>query len=308
MTLPGRYAAQLFEYVRTQHPRSLTGIEEAREIDPARFDHYADLLLGWAERVLGPSAVARTVDSFVRFSIGVNLSQGRYELDGHYENQSYQDCYDNVYSQQETMDDYLWGVYLTNFLWAHHLELSKFFEDRFLSRLPANARIVELAPGHGGWGLMALQQMPNASLTAFDISPSSIQIASSLARASGLESRAQYTLKNALELTSLEPQSADAVICNFLIEHLEQPHQLLKVFEHLLVPGGRGFLSGALTAAQVDHIYEFKRESELVQLAEAHGMRVLETMSVGPARTLPRAKYLPRSMSLIVQRRTKDFS
>jgi hypothetical protein len=71
---------------------------------------------------------------------------------------------------------------------------------------------------------------------------------------------------------------------------------------HLLRPGGRAYLAGAITAAQVDHIYEFRRESELVLLAEAAGLRALETLSVSPRRTLPRARFLPRSMGLILER------
>lgn len=301
-------AATLIAYVRDHHPRSLAGVEEARRLDPARFDRYAELLVGWAERALGDRAVARTVDAFVRFSSDVNLAQGRYELAGGYEHRSYRDVYDAVYGDRETMDDYLWGVYLTNFLWVHHLELSAFFEERFVARLPARAALIELAPGHGGWGLLALHRRPDARLAGFDISPSSIAIAGALADAAGLADRATYELRDALELTAHAAGAADACICNFLVEHLEEPARLFAVIHHLLAPGGRAFVSGALTAAQVDHIYEFRRESELVQLAEQHGLRVLETRSVQPQRLLPRARFVPRSMSLIVQRTTREHA
>ena len=99
---------------------------------------------------------------------------------------------------------------------------------------------------------------------------------------------------------------ADGVICSFLVEHLERPEQLFAVVNHLLRPRGLAFVTGALTAAQVDHIYEFRHESELVRLCEDHGLRVLSTLSVGPKRLLPRARFLPRSMALIVQKRIGD--
>ena len=67
-------------------------------------------------------------------------------------------------------------------------------------------------------------------------------------------------------------------------------------------------MTGALTAAQVDHIYEFRRESELVAMSEEHGLRVLETLSAAPKRTLPKARFVPRSMALIVQKRANDFA
>lgn len=297
----------LLEYIRNKHPLSLRGVEEARAINPARFDSYADRMLDWAIRALGPEAIAITTDAFVRFSTSVNLSQARYEATGHYEHKSYSECFESVYNQKEAMDDYLWGVYLTNFLWSHHMDITMFFEDRFLAKQKTDAQLIEVAPGHGGWGLWAMERLPQARLRAFDISPSSIDIASSLARASGHQDRVSYELRNALDLGSAEPEVADACICNFLIEHLETPEKLLEAIAHLLKPGGKAFLSGALTAAQVDHIFEFRRESEFVVMAEQQGLRVLETLSVSPQRTLRRARFLPRSMSLILQKPTQPI-
>lgn len=182
------------------------------------------------------------------------------------------------------------------------MELSLFFRDRFLARLPSASKIVEIAPGHGGWGVWALTNRPDARLVGFDISPSSMDIAALMAGAAGVSDRATYTLRDALDLGAMPQASADAVICSFLIEHLEQPERLVEVIAHLLKPGARAYLAGAITAAQVDHIFEFRRESELVVMCEKYGLRVLETMSVNPRRILPDARFIPRSMGLIVQR------
>ncbi len=297
-------AQTLIDYVAEHHPRSVRGIDEARAVDPAAWDAIAETFLGWAEGVWGPDGwQARCVEAFVVFSSDVIMAQARYEADGHYENSSFAECNAAVYSQREVMDDYLWGVFITNFCWSHHMELSLFFRDRFLARLPGAPAIVEIAPGHGGWGVWALSNRPDARLQGFDISPSSIAIASSIAKAAGVGDRAVYTLRNALDLATMPTASADAVICSFLIEHLEDPGLLVANIANLLKPGAKAYLAGAITAAQVDHIYEFRHESELVALCEAHGLRVCETMSVHPRRILPRARFLPRSMGLILEKR-----
>jgi SAM-dependent methyltransferase len=254
----------------------------------------------------GPSAIDSMVDAFVRFSMDVNFAQARYEAEGRYAHKSYQECRDSVYSQDDTMDDYLSGIYLTNFLWAHHLDLSLFFAERFVARLPAAPRIVEIASGHGGWGLWALHDRPDGTLVGYDISPKSIEMATAIAGGAGMRGRADYRLQNVMELDPAAVDPADACICSFLIEHLEDPEQLLHVMAGLLKPGGTAFLTGALTAAQVDHIFEFRRESELVQMAERHGFRLLDLRSAGPARTLPGARFLPRSAALVLQKRTHD--
>jgi SAM-dependent methyltransferase len=296
----------LFEDIRTRHPRSIAGVLEARAAVPERYADLADLFLGWAARAWGGDALPGMVDAFVRFTTSVNMSQVRYERAGHYENKTFQDCLTGLYNAEESMDDYLLGVYLTNFLWAHHAEICFRYEDSFLRRLGEVRTLVEIAPGHGGWGALALRHLPHARLLGYDISPSSIRLATELMRGAGFADRADYELKDALNLDAVPAGSADAVVCNFLVEHLERPEKLFAVIGHLLNPGGRAFVTGALTAAQVDHIYEFRYESELVKMAEAAGLRATETFSGAPRRTLPNARFLPRSMMLIVTKRHND--
>jgi Methyltransferase domain len=301
-----RLVDALFEDIRTRHPRSINGVMEARAAFPERYADLADTFLGWAIRAWGGDALPGMVDAFVRFTTSVNMSQARYERAGHYENKTFQDCLTGLYNEKESMDDYLLGVYLTNFLWAHHAEICFRFEDSFLKRLGDVKTLVEIAPGHGGWGALALKHLHFARLVGYDISPSSIGLATDLMAGAGFSNRATYELKDALDLEVVPAQSADAVICNFLIEHLERPDKLYAVIHHLLKPGGQWFLTGAITAAQVDHIYEFRFESELVRMAEAAGLRVTETFSGAPRRTLPNAKFLPRSMLLIGQKRINN--
>ncbi len=303
---PPALVSGLFAYAEQHYPRSIRGLREARAICPARFDAVTARFLTWGEGVLGEQLFERSMGAFSRFSEGVAMSQGRYERAGHYENSSYQEMNDTLYGQRHEMDDYLWGVYLTNTLWAHHMDITLFYLDRFVAKLPGAAQILEIAPGHGGWGLLALDACPDATLEGFDISPSSLAIAGSLAKSAGYEARAHYQVQDALTLVDGPAERAGFCVCNFLVEHLEEPERLLQAMTHVLKPGGRAFFSGALTAAQVDHIYEFKFESELVLLAEKAGFRVLESLSVNPQRSLRRARYAPRSMSLILQKRTHE--
>jgi 2-polyprenyl-3-methyl-5-hydroxy-6-metoxy-1,4-benzoquinol methylase len=302
-----RLVDQLFADVAARHPRHLRGIEEARAVEPDRFDAVAERYLGWLRAARGDDWLSSTVDAFARFSTDVILAQARYEAAGRYAHDSFDAVHAEVYSQREVMDDYLWGVYITNFLWAHHMEIMRFFQDRFLAPLPGGAHVVEIAPGHGGWGVWAMHARPDARLEGYDISPSSIAIASSIAAAAEVADRVTYTLRNALDLAAMPEACADAVICSFLVEHLERPEQLFAVIGHILKPKGTAFITGALTAAQVDHIYEFRRESELILLCERHGMRVCESLAVSPKRILPGAVFLPRSMAMVVNRCANGF-
>lgn len=297
-------AERLLAHIGAEHPRSLRGVQEARAVDPALFDAIAEKFLGWAIGVHGEAeAYRRCVAAFEAFSHDVLLAQARYEADGHYEHASFAACEAAVYADASVMDDYLWGVFLTNFCWAHHMEISKVYLERFVRRLPRAARVLEIAPGHGGWGVWLLSEHPDAQLEAFDISPSSIQIATAVATAAGVKDRATYTRRNAMDLGGRPGGTQDAVICSFLIEHLEEPQRLVDTMAHEVRTGGRAWLAGAITAAQVDHIYEFTHESQLVLSCEKAGFRVMETISVAPQRLLPKARYLPRSMGLLLEKR-----
>ncbi|MBI5725794.1 MAG: class I SAM-dependent methyltransferase [Planctomycetes bacterium] len=306
MTFP--LTDELMEYVRAAHPRSLRGVEEARQAGGDDFGPVVEMFLTWLTAVRGRQGIVQAVDEFVKFSTEVNLAQARYEADGHYMHKSFAELLADHYSSREAMDDYLWGVFLTNVLWAHHFEICLFYRNRFLAKLPgAEAKIVEIAPGHGGWGVWALHRLAKSRLEGFDISPSSITIAGSVSAAAGVGGRARYELKDALDLAKAPPESADAVINCFLAEHLERPAKLFEVIARLLKPDGRAFVAAGLTAAQVDHIYEFRRESELVKLAEDAGLRMTESFVGSPRRTLPKAKFLPRSMALILAKRKGEF-
>ncbi len=297
----------LMAYLRERHPRSVRGIEEARAVSPQRFDETAEMFLRWLVAARGNEGIQQAADAFVQFTTDVNLAQVRYEAERRYQYSSFEEVYKDHYSQNEAMSGYLWGIYLTNFLWAHHTEISLLYKDHFLPKVPRNAQIVEIAPGHGGWGVWALHELPEARLSGYDISPTSLDIARSVSAAAGFADRTSYAIRDALDLAQIPEASADAVICSFVVEHLEQPSQLFAGISHLLKPGGIAFVTGALTAGQIDHIWEFKRESELVLMCEDNGLRALITLSGGPRRTLPNAHYLPRSMALIVQKRRNDI-
>jgi len=293
---------RLTDYIAHRYPQFQKGVSESIANEPERFEEIANMYLDWLLLARGEEGIEQAVDAFVQFTTDVNLAQARYEADGQYQYQSFAEVNEIHYSQDSEMQGYLWGIYLTNFLWAHHLEICFFFRDRFLERASAAEELIEIAPGHGGWGAWALHVLDNATLRGFDISPTSIEIASSLTRAAGMGARAQYEERDALDLTELDEECADAGITSFLIEHLEDPAQLFRVINHLLRPGEIFFVTGALTAAQIDHIYEFRKESELVAMAEDSGLRVLETLSTNPKRLFPRARFVPRSMALLVQK------
>ena len=138
-----------------------------------------------------------------------------------------------------------------------------------------------------------------------DISRTTVDLTQKFMQVTGFGDRVSIRCEDAL--TFQGNVKYDAGISCFLLEHLETPGKLLSNLCANLHPGGKVFISTALTAAESDHIFEFKRESEVILLCEQAGFRVLSTLSVAPVRGTSGEKYLPRSMALILQKRRGDL-
>jgi SAM-dependent methyltransferase len=263
-------------------------------------------MLRWAEAVIGSDFAEHLVDGYLAFTTDVNESQAAYEETGRYRHSSYADVHDRTYADPAFMKDYHWGVYVTTFAWEHHLALHEFFLAQFLAPLAAHAsapggRLLELGSGSGIWSILALGALPAWRGRAVDISETSVALSRRMANVAGLSDRLSIDRADALAFRTPEP--ADAAISCFLAEHLETPGLLFANLAANLAPRGRAFVTVALTAAEIDHIYEFRRESEAVAMAEQAGLRVVAMLSAAPGATPPDRAFLPRSLGLVLERR-----
>ncbi len=60
-----------------------------------------------------------------------------------------------------------------------------------------------------------------------------------------------------------EDQKYDRLICGELLEHLEQPEELLAKLARLSAPGAKLFVTTAVWAANIDHIYLYSTAQEV---------------------------------------------
>jgi len=271
---------------------------------PELFYPLGERMLGWAKAQLGESWIDTLIDAYVAFVIDVNRSQAAYEKRGRYEFSSYADVFKAVYGDPEFMKDYHWGVFVTTFAWEHHLSIFEFFHRTFLAplgRLQGRGRLLDLGCGSGIWSLTALGDLPGWSSTMVDISETTVALTAQTIRTAGYSARTELHCRDALAPAAGGPY--DAAVSFFLLEHLEAPRLLLRTLAGAVPAGARVFITTALTAAETDHIYEFRRESEVLLLAEEAGFRVVASLSATPLVDRGAARYIPRSMALSLQKR-----
>jgi tRNA A58 N-methylase Trm61 len=147
--------------------------------------------------------------------------------------------------------------------------------------------VAEAGVGSGVFSRRVLQRVSTARGVGYDISPSSKAFAEDHMRAFGLEDRYQGVLADVM---AGELQPADWLICVEVLEHLEDPVAWLSRLREALVPGGKAFITAALNAAQLDHIYLYENGEQVIDhlraagfaveqgfLANAHEPRTLDT-------------------------------
>lgn len=292
---------QFYDLIRSKYPMLSRGLVEARLIAPDLVDRYFEECLAWVVRGFGADAVSKAVDGYAFFTLEVNRAQQEYERTGHYKVSTFAEADALVYQQPDYMRHYYWGVFAILFCWPHYVELMDFYINRFVSRLEGQ-RLIEIAPGHGAWGVIAVKLTPGMLLEGWDISPTSMEMAPRMANGAGVGDRCSYRVADATKIDH-DRSRFDAAVCCFMLEHLEQPGDFLKGLAPALKPGGTAFITLALTAGQPDHIYEFKLETEGLIMAEAAGFDVVECRVARPSRLLPKAKYVPRVQAMILRKR-----
>jgi len=113
------------------------------------------------------------------------------------------------------------------------------------TRYPAGSRVLEVGCGTGAQTEILAKNSPDAEITSVDISPDSIRRAEARVRAEGItnvtfQAGDLFSLPFALE-------SFDHIFVCFVLEHLSDPGQALRVLRSLIRP------SGTITVIEGDH-------------------------------------------------------
>lgn len=192
---------------------------------------------------------------------------------------SYKEASEAVYFNPEYMEKYMAGLALTAFLWPNHRQMRKFF----LSRLPRNAKghYLEVGPGHGFYLMSAMRLCAYESFTGVDISPKSIEMTRHIIESGHFGSFAGHTLLcQDFLATQLPLPRYDAIVMGEVLEHVEQPLEFLKKVRQLAAPGEFIYVTTAINAPAIDHIYLFDTVESVTDMAREAGLGIADELVV----------------------------
>ena len=231
----------------------------------AFFNKYQDYLL----------ATNKTIDYGVHCYLHMidDMLEQRFNFirTGQYSNTSFEDVENRVYGNPEIMDYHMHGLVLAQFLWFDQYDRILFFTDNFKKyNLNANSYL-EIGGGHGLYINEAVKLMPEiAQFDMVDISQSSLNLAQGILNTDKIN----YYLKNIFDFDAT--QKYDFITMGEVLEHVEQPLELLQKAAELLNQDGVFYITTPINAPMIDHIYLFNNEDEIRTMINSANFEIIE--------------------------------
>ncbi|MBF0358381.1 MAG: methyltransferase [Magnetococcales bacterium] len=241
-------------------------------------DEFEELLT-----VMFPSEkeLAAAADGYVRFALDVTRRQSRFDDDGCYPQKSFDKVAQEVYLNDNYMQShYLPGLLLSHLLWPHHYRQSRFFIATFLRDMETmGARsFIDAGVGTGFLSRLTLQAIPEITGIGFDISPSSKKFSEHQVASFNMSHRYEVRV---LDLCSTATKvESDWLISAEVLEHLEDPMLFLYKLRGILCSGGKGFITAAINAAEIDHIHLYRHPGEVKEQLQQAGFTVEQYQSI----------------------------
>lgn len=255
--------ARAWAYVNRRYVIFQGSLKHLRRDFDEDYLSFTEGLMQLVER--GGRTLEDALDAFIRYSNEYLVLQARLNKEGRYLHASYAEVNRAVY-QSEVMDQYyLDGLFLSQALWPNHFRMTRYFLDCRGCTHPG-ARVLDVPTGPGMYSLLLARHFAFQRLDSVDISARAVEYARRVLQSASPVGEVRCRVENvfAMEVAPIY----DFVCCGELLEHLEDPRALLARLNELIKQDGTLFLTTAIYAAAIDHIYLFRNVAEVRALLD----------------------------------------
>lgn len=198
------------------------------------------------------------------------LRHGRYSC----ENQSM--AFEKVYSKTAVMSYYMNALLISQIFWKHHFSIFTYFDQNLNHFFKPNESIdiLDIGPGHGFFSQIIITRIPNYNkLDIIDISESSLNMTKEII---GIGDRINYFNEDIFDFDT--SHKYDLIVLGEVVEHLDNPLEILKKISKLLTEDGILWLTTPTNAPALDHIYLFKNKDDVNELISSAGLNVVNSI------------------------------
>ncbi|MBK9292969.1 MAG: class I SAM-dependent methyltransferase [Oligoflexia bacterium] len=214
----------------------------------------------------------------------------------------YEDVKGEVYLNRSYMFDlYLPGILLSHYLWPHHYNQKLWFQNKFIPLIKSQnvKTYCDVGVGTGFYSKEVLLNMPAIKGDGYDISEFSLEHTKMLIDRWGFGDHYRCHVQDII--ANPPTIKADCAINVEVLEHLEDPITFLKALRKMVKDGAMAFITAAIDAPNMDHIYLYRDLDAVAKELKAANFKVIDAENF-PAFTDPKpGETVPQNGSFIVQ-------
>jgi SAM-dependent methyltransferase len=211
------------------------------------------------------------LDGYAEFVNDSLRNQSFYEKHRRYKASSHAKCVETYYHNADHMVRcYLPGLYLSHLLWPQHYNMLCGFRGNMLRRLDQPKLFFEVGVGCGMYSKVLLEHFPGIRGVGFDISSYALKFTENLVGLFGYRDR--YAIEER-DIRLGYKEKCDFLVCQEVLEHLENPEEFCRWLFDMVKPGGHGYITAALNAAHSDHIFHFRDPLQLEAMLRGAGFQ-----------------------------------
>jgi SAM-dependent methyltransferase len=221
------------------------------------------------------------IEGYAKFTFDAAKSQRIFEKTGQYTGVSNDHLQEQYYRDPEFMfRNYLPGLFVSFYLWPHHFRLIEYYRAEIVPRLQSLGlkTFCEVGVGTGIYSRETLRAIPDIAGVGYDLSDHSLRFAQQVMNRSGLGERYRTEKRNILEST---PEPSDYLICQEVLEHLDDPAEFSRALYAMVKPGGYAYITAAITAGHADHVYVYNEPADAREHVAGAGFEVLSEKTDG---------------------------
>lgn len=261
---------RLYQLVRQKYPNYADVWERSRqefgEAWRAEFSNAIMMMFGASEY-----GWASAVDGYAAFCTDALRAQIYFERNGRYKASSYSDVAAACYHNPDFMfRAYLPGLFLSHYVWPHHFRMLSWFRS-LMARITVKS-FSEVGTGCGLYSIDGLRIFNKCSGVGYDISEHALKFTAQAVQNYGYGSRYKTRVQDVL---ANQPEASDLVICQEVLEHIEDPAGFCVGLFKMTRPGGHAYITAAINAGHVDHIYLYRSFDQTLDHIRQAGFEVV---------------------------------
>ena len=290
---------KLQEYIKGKYPYLASNIP--RQIEKLGDNWVKDFANDIDTRFPEESELFKAADGYAEFAMDALILTAKFQKTKRYDNKTYEEAANEVYQCEEYMHKlYLPGIFLSHYLWDHHYAQQVFYEEVVKPKLPSKGYFYDVGVGTGFYSRNLLRDSGMSGIGC-DMSPHSLSYTRSTLTNHNLADRYGCLLGNFYSLQH-QIKAADFVLSIEVLEHLEDPQEMINALFNSLKPGGLGMISAAVNAPNADHIYLYRSGEEVEAQLEKSGFKIISSICDKAYEARKKGEIIPENYCAFLQK------